>query len=166
MFFATLRGNVTLASAQKPLNRLHCPFPRDGDSLGSLSVSPHPFLSALHHRPSVPTLPTLSPFNSIVPRENHLQVVSQQVGENRTPRCLELRWASGRQVARKVLTKEVSQVAKLPLGWMDECAHRRKEGKKGQRGERGRHSKNTAIYTILASFPGNLWKQSSAGLRV
>lgn len=60
--------------------------------------------------------------------------------------------------------KEVSQVAKLPLGWMDECTHRRKEGKKGQREERGHHSKNTAI--CIASFLGNLWKQSSAGRRV
>lgn len=93
-------------------------------------------------------------------------MASQQVGENRTPRCLESRWASGRQVARKVLMKEISQVAKLPLGWMDECASRRKEEKKGQREERGSHSKNTAICTALASFPGNLWKQSSAGLRV
>lgn len=47
-----------------------------------------------------------------------------------------MRWASGRQVARKVLMKEVSEMAKLPLGWMDECAHGRKEGKKRQREER------------------------------
>lgn len=58
------------------------------------------------------------------------------MGEDRTPQCLELRWASGRQVARKVLMKEVSEMAKLPLGWMDECAHGRKEGKKRQREER------------------------------
>lgn len=75
-------------------------------------------------------------------------------------------WASGRQVARRVLMKEVSQVAELLLGWMEECAPRTKEEKKGQREERGRHSKNTAICTVFAGFPGNLWKQSSAGLRV
>lgn len=56
--------------------------------------------------------------------------------------------------------KEISQVVKLPMGWMDECAHHRKEVKKGQKEERGHHSKNTAICTVLASFPGNLWKQS------
>lgn len=67
------------------------------------------------------------------------------MGEDRTPRCLELRWALGRQVARRALMKEVSEMAKLLLGWMDECAHSRKEGKKRQREERGHRSKNTAI---------------------
>lgn len=72
--------NVTLASSQTPLTRLHCPFPR----LVGFSVSfptPSTLLPVTDHLS--PALPTLSPFNSTVPRENSLQVVSQQVGGGR-----------------------------------------------------------------------------------
>lgn len=142
------QGNVTLASAQKPQSRLGCPFPQGRGRLGSLIVSPYPYPVLLHHRRlSLHCPPSTLLIVWSLERAASRWLHSRWGRAGGTSQCLELRWAAGRQVARKVLMKEVSQgggLAELPLRWMDECAHSRKEGKKGQEEERGRRSKNTA----------------------